>query len=220
MNFFGHYFTDSQKGKAWYNMGLVFPDLFRDLYRKHVPERDKREYSTQALEFIKGMKSHIERDKMFHNCEYFIHAEEELKKAFYEKGIFEKIPRAWFMAHVLTELLTDKQLVIDFPEKVKVFYDDMYTTIGDEAIVDELFDNAVFKTVFLSRMRLIHHDKFIFAYANNEKIIATLWRVYERAKINVSMETQVFLTPILLEIVAGLDGSIHFDWNQYRKINL
>lgn len=198
-------------------MGLVFPDLFRDLYRKHIPSRDINNYSETAFEFIKGMRMHIERDKFFHHCDYFHKGEELLKVFFQQKMIIDKIPRSWFMAHVLTELLTDKFLVIHEKNCVERFYEDMYNTMDDIKTVNELFKDSIHKTVFLSRMRLIHQDKFIFAYANNEKLIAALWRVYERAGIGVAMEVKNNITPILLEIVNELNNNVNFNWVLYNR---
>lgn len=217
MNFFGHYFTDSQEGRPWFNLGLVYPDLFRDLYRKQIPNRIVKRDTQSSIDFVDGMRAHIARDKMFHQSSFFLHAEKKLKVVYDEYRIQNKLPRTWFMFHILSELLIDRQLVQAYSEVANRLYLDMANTMLDTLIVDELFEDVVIKTVFLSRMGLIHQDKFIFAYANNEKLIAALWMLYKRAGIELSMELKETHTPILHSIINKLEGDSHFDWAYYTK---
>lgn len=216
MNFFGHYFTDSIAGRPWFNLGLVFPDLYRDLIQKKIPNRSSfKNPSPEINDFFEGIEAHLSRDKMFHNCEYFHLAEKVLKAELKTFENFEIIPRAWFLTHIMLELVTDKYLVISFPEQANSFYKDLGIIENDSNTIDGLFDDLLIKTVFLTRLNLIKKDRFIFAYANNEKLVVSLFRIYQRAGIEMSKEIKEEISKILLTVLPKLDHNPAFNWANY-----
>jgi hypothetical protein len=187
LNFFGHYYIDGIKANPFYNFGLVYPDLFRDLLREKALKKTIAPESSDLLQLNAGITQHINRDKWFHHTSVFVNGDQFMKDEFAKSGLDLLIPRSWFLAHVFFELALDRQLVIHYPERVDAFYDDLeIIKLEINKTVDWFCNYGQFEKMS-ERLKRISQDKYIFAYTNNEMLISALWRVYKQAGLSTEL---------------------------------
>jgi hypothetical protein len=187
LNFFGHYYIDSKDEDPYYNFGLVYPDLFRDLLREKALKKKIEPESPDLLKLNAGIIQHINRDKWFHHTAVFVNGDQFMKDEFTKSGLDQLIPRSWFLAHVFFELALDRQLVIHYPERVNAFYDDLELIKLELNKTAGWFCNYGQFEKLSERLKRISQDKYIFAYTNNEMLISALWRVYKQAGLSTEL---------------------------------
>ncbi len=129
MNFVSHYYLDRhQSDDPFFFLGVITPDLVGIFDRKvklkdhTLPEITPANLSLEELSFYKGVKRHFEADAVFHTCDFFSRETQaltlRLRSAFDEK----RLPRSYFLAHILVELLLDKILIRHHPTILQEFY--------------------------------------------------------------------------------------------------
>lgn len=183
MNFLSHYFFDSREGNPHYNSGLVIPDLIKSF----LPLRDTKPYfqlgqESPINEVLLGCERHIQRDKFFHNSNFFNQYNafifEELNKA----GFIQTNIRLFFVSHVLYELLLDKLILNTYPNTIVNFYKDLISlqeshlnTFSLHLIPEKSNDFQHFYGKFT-------HSKFLYHYNNHQGIFESLNRLLNRTK--------------------------------------
>lgn len=218
MNFFGHYFLDHKPNRYWYNMGLIYPDLFRDLFKKQEPNLQDIaiENPAESRGFLAGIHQHLKTDALFHHHVFFHNAQEVVKQKMEDLHMMKLVPRSFFAVHVFAELLIDRQLVTKYPTFASQMYNDMQKVLNDRAIYDKVFTKKESVDIFLDRLSRIHADKFIFAYTNNQKLIATLYSIYAKMNIQFTTEQLRDLVPKWNQFLEELEGDYTFDIEQFK----
>ncbi len=129
MNFVSHYFLDqARSSSSHFFFGVITPDLVGVFDRRiklkphSLPPIEADHVSMGELSFYKGVLRHFEVDAVFHTSVFFNREtkllQEELREYFDE----ETLPRSYFIAHILLELLLDKVLIEAHPEVLPTFY--------------------------------------------------------------------------------------------------
>ncbi len=178
MNFLSHYhFYKSED--PYYNVGLVLPDLVRNICKTHL--RPNEQYDNPIHESLgKGSRDHIEGDRIFHQSEFFRACESHIS------GLLDKQaawPRKWFLNHLLLEIGLDRALMDLYPDLCTNFYQQL-----EQADIKELTSflqvsgKEDFSKFGQGYERFVTF-RFIFDYKHNEKIIFALSRVYLRTGI-------------------------------------
>lgn len=224
MNFLSHFFLDRKVTHPHFIVGVCTPDLVslynREIRIKQLPLMSHP--SPDYLTFYQGVLRHFETDRIFHNCEFFhtqtAYISQFLKAEFTDKGM----KRAFFVAHVLLELMIDKVLIQQDANLVKDFYTH-FETLGIPEIA-HLTEAVVSKPTqqysdFLGRF--ISH-KYLFHYSEYEYIVYVLKRIVRRVNIEEvnymdSPEFLAFLVSYeqaLTPQIAGLYDYLH------KKISL
>lgn len=219
MNFFGHYYIDGKADDPYFNFGLVYPDLFRDLLREKALKRNIEPESQKLLKLNAGIIQHINRDKWFHHTAIFVKGDQFMKDEFAKSGLDQLIPRSWFLAHVFFELALDRQLVIHYPERVEAFYADLDFLKQNIKEAEQWFCNYGQFEKLSERLKRISQDKYIFAYTNNEMLISALWRVYKQAGLKTEFMKMEKINMELSNILTLSDNSELFHPQLLDNIN-
>jgi hypothetical protein len=192
MNFFGHFVADGKEGDPWHNFGLVFPDLYRDLYRSSLAQRLGAIGLIDAnmKAFAEGIAKHLERDSSFHTSTYFKEAELLIKASISKFPTLAALPRQWFFVHILIELITDRVLVATYPLLAKLMYDDFRKVMAQTTYYNVLFPVSEECLLFSTRLDRIQKDNYIFAYTNTFQLLQTIRHIYRKAGLVLS-EQQV-----------------------------
>lgn len=215
MNFFSHYFLDHKKDNVLYNFGLIYPDLFRDLYKRHEPTIlfKMEEYTSSNndfLNFSNGVAMHLQRDASFHGSMFFIDLQNQVKSVLIQHFDVKDIPRYWFFIHALTEMLIDRKLVESYPKEASQMYEELEKCSKDFTSKRDWFKENTNFELFISRMHKITLDKHIFAYTNNEMFISTLWWVYKKAGLKILSES----------VKSKIDQKLNLALNDLDKIKI
>ncbi len=225
MNYFSHYYFDYIPNQLEYNFGILAPDLLRnyskDAYNKGIISHAFSTYnklsnesngSVAEMNFFKGMASHLERDKSFHDSPFFNSVYQATHKIVESSFKEARITRFWFALHVLIEMQLDQYLIHKHPETLHQFYADL-NQISDETL------NHLLSTVehrnpekFKLGFKRFLESRYLFKYADNQGIIYGLNRIYHQVGITKdewSSETYISLEPALVAIFNAIELNIH-----------
>jgi hypothetical protein len=179
MNFLSHYFFH-RSAHAYFNTGLVLPDLVRNICKTHLKPLPHYEHPQHQI-LGQGSQLHIEGDRIFHQSDFFTTCEHYIGD---QLDLEAGWPRKWFLNHLLLEIALDRVLMDLYPTLCEEFYAEL-EQVSPEIITTFLDISHVdgadkFKVGFENFVRY----RFLFEYAHNEKIIFALSRVYLRTGIH------------------------------------
>jgi hypothetical protein len=181
MNFLSHYFFDNIPGNHYYNFGLILPDLLGIYNRKWkfstkvIPKNDHH-----FSQINSGALRHLQTDHEFHNSDWFQIKRQEVKALLYKHNLNFSPFRPFFISHILVELILDRVILKKDIETAHHFYTDM-DLINDEVIVS-LLNKSNFAPAgeFISFFNRFRQHRYVFTYADNEKFIFSLNRIFSR----------------------------------------
>jgi hypothetical protein len=186
LNYFAHYFFDHRPGDVHHNLGLLTPDFVRNFLpgKRLQPEKFSGHELPEAKALHQGALKHLQRDKRFHQSAFF--SEITPKIGTLIKPVFQQhnIPRAWFAAHLIAELMIDRVLIKQEPQMIARFYSELQQT--DTAVV-----NAYLKTMHLSetdefnkRLQRFCELRYLMEYVHNPAFAFSLSRIYMYAGVS------------------------------------
>lgn len=135
------------------------------------------------LEWLReGTNKHFERDKRFHGSEYFEKTSKILTQILRPAFQQASIPRDWFAAHVLTEMMIDRVLIKEAPALAQSFYTDLET--ADTQIITQYLEaKGVSDTdLFLERLARFNQAKYLLQYEHNKAMVFSLNRIFMYTK--------------------------------------
>lgn len=186
MNYFAHYYFDYRQNSELHNFGLALPDFVRNFIKgKRIKPVENQSFGIEELQWLhEGTVKHIQRDAAFHGSVFFKEASGRTSKlllpAFGQAGI----PRTWWGAHVLTEMMLDRVLMKENPELIAQFYEDLEKTDG--AIVNEyMLKHGIQDTSdFFSRLDRFRQLRYLLRYTEDDAMVYSLSRVYLYAGVS------------------------------------
>lgn len=225
MNYFSHYFFDHHPDSSEFNFGLLAPDLLRN-YSKDSYNKSKVAHSSSIynklintpnssiilLDFFKGMITHLERDKSFHNSVFFESVYQEIHPTI--ESAFKKasIPRFWFALHILIEMQLDQFLIRSYPEKLNAFYENLSQLSETNTLkILQAVDHQN-PTKFIDGFNRFLEVKYLQKYSDHAGIIYGLNRIYQQIGIQKQeWTTQQYeiLLPLLAQIARCI--AVHFN---------
>lgn len=129
MNLISHFFLDKNRNDRFFFVGVSTPDLVSNFDRTirlkaaRLPilmETDTRENQVQ---FYNGVLRHFEVDRLFHSSPFFQQETRFLSQELRFTFGNDQIERAYFVAHILLELILDRVLIRRHKDLVQNFYD-------------------------------------------------------------------------------------------------
>ena len=211
MNFFAHYYFHHKPENAWYNAGLLFPDLLRiftkDQRISEKTEIDPNDVRDDYKGLVKGIRQHFRADEIFHNWNWFKEKNHELALQIRESN--SGIKRDWFLAHIFIELAIDHVLVTDNEPLVSQLYIDLKKCDKTEW---ELFfhKNGLSETEnWLIGFEQFNRHQYIFTYKDTDSVVYALNRIYDRTGIGKFTSGQnQFLVVLLNNFIPEVKSKI------------
>lgn len=194
MNFLSHYYLHSDKNDNYFTVGLTVPDVLGfhsrriRLTKKTLKELGAKELDHNIKNFIAGMLLHLKIDTWFHNSDFFKGKVEFLQESYRDfNQDKQRLPH--FYAHIVTEVLIDRYLLIHRPKVVDHFYES-YMDFNFKKIT-RLFQHmpSFEEERFLSLAHSIANSSFLREYVKDGQIFSILQRVSNR--INMPMVIKV-----------------------------
>jgi hypothetical protein len=128
MNFLAHFYLDRDCTDSYYAVGAATPDLlsiFNAGLRIKAGQVDHLSPERQAMVhpgFLAGLARHFHADRVFHSSELFSQETHYLSAMLAQRFAEQDVPRKYFVAHILLELLLDKVLIERDPELLPAYY--------------------------------------------------------------------------------------------------
>jgi len=186
LNYFAHYYFDHKQDSEIHNFGLALPDFVRNFIKgsrlKPVLDADFDDDNLQQLH--NGTLKHIQRDAHFHGSQFFKKASSRIGgmvgAAFNEAGI----PRVWWGAHLLTEMMLDRVLIKENPELIGRFYEDLENS-SEQIVGEYMTKNGIVNTSeFFKRLNRFRELRYLLRYTEDDAMVFSLSRVYLYAGVS------------------------------------
>jgi hypothetical protein len=199
MNYLSHYICDRKLNSPWYNVGLMYPDLFRELVKKREPLSFFKSNKMRDLDlhfkdsdgvisdFHLGIAMHFKRDADFHHSDFFRIAQERVKEYFLLHHFNEFLPRLYFAVHVVTEWIIDREIIRLCPIYAHQMYEDMHNVLMDKGFNRKVFSTIDMDKFFFDKLNRIWNDKYIFAHLNNVSFVLNLFNMYTKTGVKISL---------------------------------
>jgi hypothetical protein len=202
VNYLSHFFIDNQPGRYYYNAALILPDITRAWVKKIEPSFIPAEADRVQQEILQGCLQHYQSDKKFHTSPFFEHYQNLINRYLKQTPLSDDVNRKWFIAHVLTELLIDRQIVKLSPEVVDDFYFSL-SEISDVELDRFLtFCGMGDSTDFFTFLNHFRKARYIYYYADNNKFLYSLGRIMMRVGMPELSEQD---GRILLEAILSIE---------------
>jgi len=180
MNFLSHFYFDRNSDNCYHTLGTVLPDLLKNADKTVVLHPEKLRHPNPDVNFIiDGWNKHLEVDRHFHSAEFFLHHSHQLKLLL--KPAIEGSPvKPFFLGHIAIELILDNLLLTTHTVSAEIFYDHLAgckTETIDEFLTFTGMNNT---TVFFKFFEDFKKSRYLFTYAQTEKIAYALKRICMR----------------------------------------
>lgn len=181
MNLLSHYYLDKDHPSVYYKLGVVFPDLLRGFNQKlrrqvfpDIPDLPEE----KALKA--GILRHYQVDKIFHNLEVFEQLNAEVLNLVATHTQIRH--RAWYLSHILPEMLIDKVLQQRNTGITASFYADL-RKVDEQVVINYLsrLGRANVATEFFGNFNKFIEVKYLYLYADDEKFARAALNAFSRA---------------------------------------
>ncbi len=212
MNFLAHYYFDGIEGDAYFNFGLILPDLMGIAKRgwKIKGNVERKFQQEPAFDIFLGVLRHLDLDHFFHNSEFFTKQTQAVKDHLAAKRLDKGEFRMFFVVHVLLEIMLDRLIIKKEPEILERFYQDL-NLIRKDPVQDFFYQT---NTTYWERLFKVF-DKFksaqyLYDYPYNQKFIRALNRTFERVNHPpLGEENDEYIQNVIFDIEEYLNK--HFD---------
>lgn len=184
LNYLCHFFIDHIPDNHYYNTGLILPDICKKWVKqfRHPPLSSTSNAAHFQLKL--GAAQHYKADKLFHGSDFFKSHLSIFTQAINNAGLNEKVQRKWFIAHIAFELMLDRMLVKNFPDKVDEFYQSLQAADKEELKFFLMHHGATDTDDFFQFYGHFTSIQYIYYYTNNNKFIYSLNRIMQRAGLH------------------------------------
>ena len=125
MHFLSHYYVDRQRNNPLFVLGALVPDIvphFTKTYNAKIRNKDwNLPEDLQPLH--EGVLRHYELDAAFHSSLVFKESCAFASECMLREGLDREKYRFWFLGHIVTEVILDRQLIIENPGLVDEYYE-------------------------------------------------------------------------------------------------
>ncbi len=186
MNYLSHFYFDQAERKSETVLGIAFPDLIGSFDRRFkCPEvvgfRQSQEPKLHA--FQKGINRHHELDALFHNGTFFDKQTKILDKGLRELRLKSIDKYYFFYAHILLELLLDRQLISADESLGEHFYEHISK---DHSVLLEGYFESVNRLpqleAFKKHLNQFIEHRYLFLYKSEKSIARALSRIHFRLR--------------------------------------
>lgn len=198
MNYLSHFVVDCRLGNPYYNTGLILPD-FTKSWVTTFKVNPSEKLTPEQTDLLKGCLRHYHSDRMFHASGFFAHYQEIVNQKLKSLPFSPNLNRKWFIGHVLTELLIDRNIVRYFNHLTDDFYEQLNRAQNDQIAGFLRAFGASETQDFLTGFDRFREVRYIYYYTDNNKFLYSLNRIMMRVGLPEMVESdrQLILEGIL-----------------------
>lgn len=219
MNYLSHFVIDHHPGDHYYNTALILPDITKRWIKTFRTPGPADSFLPEQLHLLRGCLQHYESDKQFHASPFFEHYQQLVNTHLKSKTFSPDVNRKWFIAHILTELLIDRRIVVTEPSLVNGFYDSL-NRVDQDVLAGFLQYYGMAETAeFFKFFDHFRGVQYIYYYADNNKFLYSLNRIMMRVGIKeLSDADAATLLEAILEIEATHMGDGKVLMNELKEV--
>lgn len=184
LNYYSHYYFDRIEGNSHYNFGLLLPDFVRNFTAGQRLHPGAIIFDNQQLNDIyAGANRHFTIDKTFHGSSVFKTCCRIVEDLIREPFANLALPRVFFAAHILVELVLDRILMQEDEGKTleRLYLD--FAEITQPVLLSYWEHNNLSQfEAFWERFRRFCEIKYLHLYTDNGKLAFSLSRIYLYSK--------------------------------------
>lgn len=207
MNFLAHYYCLDNYFSAYRAFGNLMPDLFPNFTRFYNQSLRKNESNLDenSVEILEGVKLHLATDEIFHKHDLFLNNFEYTKQ---ELLGFEKLEKSYDVAHLLVELLIDRQLILQNNTIAKSFYAHL-KLVEKNSVFDFLkkTNNLRTNTIFFNNFNSFVENEYIYKLIDLNNVPIALHKILN-SRLNIG---ELFLNDKFLLTIERIDEKISID---------
>ena len=124
MHFLSHYYVDRNKNNPLFAAGALLPDIaphFTKTYNSRIRNKEW-DLDEPIVSVHNGILRHYELDAVFHNSVVFKESCTYASTCMANEGLDREKYRFWFLGHIVTEVMLDRQLILLYPDLVNEYY--------------------------------------------------------------------------------------------------
>lgn len=182
MNYFAHFIADGMPDRPYYNLGLILPDLMGIFDRKWKVNKTNTEQITDdnVKDLLAGINRHEAIDKAFHQSTFFSTNKNAIQENLSLHDFNNPPYRLFFLSHIMLELIIDRILVKEFPDKARELYNQLEHI--DKQKLKDLFrqTGSEYKPGFWNFFMKFRDYRFVLNYVNDDSLIEVLNKVSQR----------------------------------------
>lgn len=200
MNFLAHYFFDHRQS-ALYNVGLIYPDLYRNFVIGGRVSQSALEDIRLLTPLLLGCKQHYKSDDLFHHAPPFKRGEEAIKELL-RASVSPGFSRDYFIAHIFYELILDHYLLQKEPDLAAQFYADFERADLKEIRRFSAYFGEQETDRFMKGFNQFVTSAYLEKYAKAESVVYALGRICNKMNLSPFNEHQkVYLIEVLKQVV-------------------
>ena len=125
MHFLSHYYVDRNKNNPLFVSGALLPDIAPHFTKTYNSKIRNREWNIDepVASVHRGVLRHYELDAAFHSSLEFKESCTGAGMYMEREGLDREKYRFWFLSHIVTEMLIDRQLILEEPGLVNEYYE-------------------------------------------------------------------------------------------------
>ena len=124
MHFLSHYYLDRSQNNPLFTLGALIPDIAPGFTKTYNAKIRNKTWSLNAPadSVHRGILRHYELDAAFHGSIVFRECCTKTSKSLAETGLDREKYRFWFLGHIVTEVLLDRQLILQNESLIDEYY--------------------------------------------------------------------------------------------------
>lgn len=211
MNFLSHFYFDRHTSDPEQVLGGVMPDLVKNANKTWTIHPEKKPHlfkeSEKMQSILTGWQKHLDIDRYFHNCDFFMEHTQEIRKMIVPILQDSEI-RPSFLAHISLELMLDSLLVKLQEINAFDFYDQL-ANVERDSVKNFLELNQVTDTdKFFRFFDMFLEVNYLHSYNEADNLIYALNRICMRLWPQPMNKYQKFqLNTVLMDYQSNLEGS-------------
>ncbi|MFT5724050.1 MAG: hypothetical protein ACI9JN_001167 [Bacteroidia bacterium] len=189
VNFLSHYYFDSKPDQAYFNLGLIFPDIVRNFVRgSKLDLTIKIDDAHLQHDLLMGCIQHVQSDKTFHAWIGFHDTMDFVTQRI--RMSEHDIDKDWFIAHILVELAMDHYLLNQHTELANKLYTDFGNV--DTAQVHSFLGRNDFSKFdsFQNGFDQFMNVRYLESYTKADNIVYALGRICTKMNLKPFTELQ------------------------------
>jgi hypothetical protein len=218
MHFLSHYYTELPNNNPLFVVALGIPDLTGSFARVYNSILKKATINGNPDNSIihNGILKHFEADKRFHQSPVFNAMVKECTSAFVNEGLNRNWLRLSVIAHLATEMMLDRQIVIQHTDVCNRYY--QLLSNAAESSLTSYFDSFSLeseKKIFLNHFRLFKAKQHLLSFSEIENIVLGLNRIYGSVTCTYFTDDDKHR---FTDALYNIDNKIRYRWQEILTV--
>jgi hypothetical protein len=201
MNFIAHFYMDRHVEDSLFFVGVSTPDWV-SIFNRSIRVKENRlplimenDATTAETSFYNGVLRHLEVDRVFHSSTFFEYETGELGRLFKQHFAPGAVPRSFFVAHVMFELVLDKVLIQADPSLLPAYYRHLESCCVEQVVQLTEWITSTPMPGYDGFLGRFISKKVLYQYTDWAHVIYVLQRLLERVGVDTHefLDTDAFL---------------------------